>query len=103
MSQVEDMSVHVSRGCVVCVGYPQSSCSFSPITPAFTCASSASGSLLLPFPVSPMLTGMLSVDCSIIAMSCGLGVHVVALVPLVGPVPPPTIVVTPLASAVSHS
>ncbi len=48
-----------------------------------------------------MLTGSASVACSMRAMCQGPGVQVVALVPVAGPVPPPTMVVTPLAIASS--
>jgi hypothetical protein len=47
-----------------------------------------------------MLIGSASVACSIKReLSRTPGVHVVALVPVAGPVPPPTKVVTPLAMA----
>ena len=80
---------------------PQSSCSLRPITPAFTCSSSASGRLALPLPRKPMFMGRLSTACSILPMCQGPGVQVVALVPVAGPVPPPSMVVTPLIRASS--
>ncbi len=67
----------------------QSSCNLSPTQPALIIFSSSTGELVLPLPVRPIFTGKVSVDCSIILISCGEGVHVVARVPVVGPVPPP--------------
>ncbi len=43
--------------------------------------------------------GSASSACSMSSMLRAPGVQVVALVPVAGPVPPPTKVVTPLASA----
>ena len=80
---------------------PQSSCSFRPIAPAAICSSRPSGSELLPLPVKPKLSGSVSVACSIRSMFQAPGVQVVALVPVAGPVPPPTKVVMPLAMASS--
>ena len=80
---------------------PQSSCSFKPMAPASTCSVSASGKLALPLPRKPMFIGRSSTACNILPMCHGPGVHVVALVPVAGPVPPPNIVVTPLISASS--
>ena len=80
---------------------PQSSCSFRPTAPARICSTSPSGSDVLPLPVKPKLIGSASVACSISSMCRAPGVQVVALVPVAGPVPPPTNVVTPLASASS--
>ena len=80
---------------------PQSSCSFSPITPAWTCSRSASGRLALPLPRKPRFIGKASAACSMRSMCHGPGVQVVAKVPVAGPVPPPIMVVTPLASASS--
>ncbi len=80
---------------------PQSSCSFSPMHPAPSCSASPSGRAALPLPRSPTFTGNAS---SAWSMSWALrtpGVQVVALVPVAGPVPPPTMVVTPLATASS--
>ena len=74
---------------------PQSSCSFSPIAPALTCASSAAGWLALPLPRKPRFIGNASAACSIRCRFHGPGVQVVALVPVAGPVPPPSMVVTP--------
>ncbi len=50
-------------------------------------------------PVNPMLSGRSSVACSMRAMFQEPGVQVVAFVPVAGPVPPPTQVVMPLATA----
>ena len=50
-------------------------------------------------PRKPKFIGSASVACSISSMCREPGVHVVALVPVAGPVPPPMNVVTPLASA----
>ena len=80
---------------------PQSSCSFSPIAPARICSCSPSGIELLPLPRNPKFIGKASVDCSIRSRYHDPGVHVVAFVPVAGPVPPPMNVVTPLASATS--
>jgi len=57
----------------------------------------------LTFPVNPKFRGRLSVALIIISMWLGDGVHVVALVPVAGPVPPPSIVVKPEAMASSAS
>ncbi len=81
---------------------PQSSCSFSPQAPATICSSSASGLEPLPLPKKPRFTAKPSAACSIRPMCQGPGVQVVALVPSAGPVPPPSIVVTPEAMASSH-
>ena len=48
-----------------------------------------SGVEVLPLPERPMFIGKQSVACSIILSWSGAGVHVVAHVPLAGPVPPP--------------
>ena len=74
---------------------PQSSCSFRPIAPARTCSCSASGRLALPLPRRPKFIGQASQACNMRAMFQGPGVQVVAAVPAAGPVPPPSIVVTP--------
>ena len=79
---------------------PQSSWSFSPIAPPRICSTSPSGADELPLPVKPKFIGNASVASSISWMCPLPGVHVVALVPVAGPVPPPMNVVTPLASAV---
>mmetsp|Transcript_10046 Transcript_10046/g.25082 ORF Transcript_10046/g.25082 Transcript_10046/m.25082 type:complete len:206 (+) Transcript_10046:1083-1700(+) len=78
---------------------PQSSWIFKPHAPAWMISGSPSGMLLLPLPRSPMFIGRLSVACSIMRICDGAGVHVVALLPVVGPVPPPIMVVMPDASA----
>ncbi len=80
---------------------PQSSCSFNPIAPARTCSRNASGRLALPLPRNPRFIGKASAAASIVCMCHGPGVHVVAAVPVAGPVPPPSIVVTPDISASS--
>jgi hypothetical protein len=80
---------------------PQSSCSLRPIAPASICSSSARGKLALPLPMKPRFIGSASAACSMRRRCHGPGVHVVALVPVAGPVPPPSIVVTPLISASS--
>ena len=80
---------------------PQSSCSLSAQAPALTCSSSAAGREALPLPAKPRLIGKASAAWSMRAMCQGPGVQVVALVPVAGPVPPPSIVVTPDISASS--
>lgn len=79
---------------------PQSSWTLSPMAPARICSASGSTAEAWPLPNSPMLMGIPSVACSIRWMCHFPGVTVVALVPSAGPVPPPTMVVTPLVSAV---
>ena len=49
-----------------------------------------------------MFMGKTSVACSIIFTCMGPGVQVVAHVPLAGPVPPPSMVVSPEERASSH-
>mmetsp|Transcript_38964 Transcript_38964/g.99650 ORF Transcript_38964/g.99650 Transcript_38964/m.99650 type:complete len:233 (+) Transcript_38964:1193-1891(+) len=78
---------------------PQSSCSLRPTAPAAMMSRSPSGLLVFPFPVKPKFMGMLSVALSMALMWMGAGVQVVALVPVVGPVPPPSSVVRPLVRA----
>ena len=80
---------------------PQSSCSFRPIAPASTCSTSGGVRLALPLPRKPRFIGKASAASSIRWMCHGPGVHVVANVPVAGPVPPPSIVVTPDISASS--
>ena len=80
---------------------PQSSCSFRPIAPARTCSRNASGRLAFPLPRKPRFIGKASAADNIACMCHGPGVHVVAAVPVAGPVPPPIIVVTPDISASS--
>ena len=80
---------------------PQSSCSLSPTTPALICSRIGSGKLKLPLPNNPMFIGKSSMACNMVAICHGPGVTVVADVPAAGPVPPPTIVVTPDINAVS--
>ena len=80
---------------------PQSSCNLRPITPASICSCSAAGRLALPLPRKPRFIGKASAACSIRSMFQGPGVQVVAKVPVAGPVPPPIMVVIPLAKASS--
>mmetsp|Transcript_10993 Transcript_10993/g.32570 ORF Transcript_10993/g.32570 Transcript_10993/m.32570 type:complete len:242 (+) Transcript_10993:1075-1800(+) len=80
---------------------PQSSCSLKPAAPASSTSSRPSGEEVLPLPEKPKFMGKASVDCSIIAICDGAGVHVVAVVPAAGPVPPPYMVVRPEAMASS--
>ena len=82
---------------------PQSSCSFRPQAPARICSSSGPGRLLLPLPRKPRLIGNPSAACSMRSRFQAPGVQVVALVPVAGPVPPPSSVVRPAARAVSTS
>mmetsp|Transcript_20899 Transcript_20899/g.53914 ORF Transcript_20899/g.53914 Transcript_20899/m.53914 type:complete len:362 (+) Transcript_20899:1173-2258(+) len=82
---------------------PQSSCSFSPEAPASITSKRPSGADVLPLPEKPKFIGNTSVACSIICTCDGAGVHVVAVVPEAGPVPPPYMVVRPEASASSIS
>mmetsp|Transcript_882 Transcript_882/g.3440 ORF Transcript_882/g.3440 Transcript_882/m.3440 type:complete len:370 (+) Transcript_882:3219-4328(+) len=81
---------------------PQSSCSLRPTAPAAMMSCRPSGLELLPLPVKAKLSGRSSVACSIMRMCSGPGVHVVAQVPLAGPVPPPSRLVMPLAMASSQ-
>jgi hypothetical protein len=78
---------------------PQSSCSLRPQAPASSCSAKTSGVPALPFPKNPKLTGHASAACSMRARFQAPGVQVVALVPVAGPVTPPSIVVMPLESA----
>mmetsp|Transcript_38912 Transcript_38912/g.67896 ORF Transcript_38912/g.67896 Transcript_38912/m.67896 type:complete len:325 (-) Transcript_38912:22-996(-) len=82
---------------------PQSSCSFMPTAPASMISGSPSGIAVFPFPVNPKFMGYSSVAWSMERRWAGCGVHVVARVPWAGPVPPPSRVVSPLASASSTS
>ena len=75
---------------------PQSSCSLSAQAPASTCSIRPSGSEALPLPAKPKFIGHASDACSMRAMCQAPGVQVVALVPVAGPVPPPSSVVMPL-------
>ena len=74
---------------------PQSSCSFSAQAPALTCSTSAAGFEALPLPAKPRFIGNASAASIMRAMCQGPGVQVVAKVPVAGPVPPPSIEVTP--------
>ena len=80
---------------------PQSSCSLRPIAPALTISTSGPAAEALPFPKKPRFIGRPSAASSIRAICHGPGVQVVAEVPAAGPVPPPSIVVTPECSASS--
>ena len=80
---------------------PQSSCSLSAHAPPLTISSSAPGSEALPLPAKPRLTGNASAAWIMRAMCHGPGVQVVAKVPCAGPVPPPSMDVTPDISASS--
>jgi hypothetical protein len=71
--------------------------------PARSCSHSASVETVLPLPSSATLTGQWSSASSIRPGTTAPGVTVVALVPSAGPVPPPTMVVMPDASASSSS
>jgi hypothetical protein len=79
---------------------PQSSCSFSRSRRPRS-ARSGCGSEALPLPRKPRFIGKASAACSMRAMCQGPGVQVVALVPVAGPVPPPSMVVMPDISASS--
>ncbi len=70
------------------------------MAPPRICSTSPSGADEFPLPVNPKFIGKVSVDSSINRRWPLPGVHVVALVPVAGPVPPPMNVVTPLARAV---
>src|SRR5438132_12935662 len=74
---------------------PQSSCSLSAQAPAVIISTSDAGREALPLPEIPRLTGNASNDWIIRPMCQGPGVQVVAKVPCDGPVPPPSIEVTP--------
>ena len=71
------------------------------MAPAAICSRNGSGAEALPFPRKPRLTGNSSAASSMRWMFHSPGVHVVAAVPVAGPVPPPTSVVSPalIASA----
>mmetsp|Transcript_2676 Transcript_2676/g.7313 ORF Transcript_2676/g.7313 Transcript_2676/m.7313 type:complete len:235 (-) Transcript_2676:1722-2426(-) len=80
---------------------PQSSWSLNPAAPASRQSFRTLASEVLPLPEKPKLRGYPSVALSIIPNCDGAGVQVVAEVPADGPVPPPNIVVNPLAIASS--
>ncbi len=96
ISSATDRQVSIAAGVV-----PQSSCSLRPITPASICSRSGAGCDALPLPRKPRFIGKASAAASIEWMCHGPGVQVVAKVPVAGPVPPPSIVVTPDISASS--
>src|SRR6476646_10446648 len=80
---------------------PQSSCNLSAQAPALIISTSDAGREALPLPEIPRLTENESNDWIIRPMCQGPGVQVVAKVPCEGPVPPPSIEVTPDISACS--
>mmetsp|Transcript_6110 Transcript_6110/g.16583 ORF Transcript_6110/g.16583 Transcript_6110/m.16583 type:complete len:234 (+) Transcript_6110:1100-1801(+) len=80
---------------------PQSSWSLRPDAPASSTSSRPSGDEVLPLPEKPKFMGKASEDSSIMRTWLGAGVHVVAVVPEAGPVPPPYMVVSPEARASS--
>jgi hypothetical protein len=82
---------------------PRSAWSFKPPAPPRSCSHIDSSLTVLPLPSSSTLTGHGSSASSIRARCQALGVTAVALVPSAGPVPPPMMVVMPLASAVDNS
>ncbi len=82
---------------------PQSSWSLKPETPPSTCSSSPASDTVLPLPNSDTLSGTPSSARSMKEVFQDPGVTVVALVPSVGPVPPPMIVVIPVPRATSTS
>ena len=90
-SSATDRQVSIAAGVV-----PQSSCSFSAQAPARICSISAAGRVALPLPKKPRFIGSPSAACSMRPRCQAPGVQVVALVPAAGPVPPPSMVVTPL-------
>ena len=71
------------------------------MAPAAICWLRASGRLALPLPRKPRFIGKASAACSMRWRFSGPGVQVVAKVPVAGPVPPPSMVVTPEYSASS--
>jgi hypothetical protein len=95
-SSATDRQLSMAAGVV-----PQSSCSFSAQAPASIISTSARGQrgVALAGEAEVHREG---VEASIIRAICqGPGVQVVASVPCAGPVPPPSMVVTPLISASS--
>ena len=74
---------------------PQSSWSFKPSAPPRICSRSASRPEELPLPRKPKLSGKASAASNMRRMFHAPGVHVVAFVPVAGPVPPPMSVVMP--------
>ena len=78
---------------------PQSSCTLYPAAPASACSLSAATETVLPLPSSRMLIGNGSSARCMFVRCQAPGVTVVAFDPSDGPVPPPTIVVMPVASA----
>ena len=96
ISSATDRQASIAAGVV-----PQSSCSLSPMAPYCTCSRKGSARLTLPLPRKPRFIGNASAASSIFIICHGPGVHVVANVPVAGPVPPPIMVVTPDISASS--
>src|SRR6266849_5927059 len=82
---------------------PQSSWSLRPMAPAATCSRRGSGREELPLPRKPRLMGRPSAASSMRWMFHAPAEHVVALVPVAGPVPPPMSVVIPAERASSTS
>ena len=80
---------------------PQSSCSLRALAPASICSRRPAGWEALPLPEKARFMGKASAASIMRAMCQGPGVQVVALVPVAGPVPPPSMVVTPEVSASS--
>src|SRR5258705_418084 len=98
ISSATDRAASMAAGVV-----PQSSCSLRPMAPAATCSRRGSGLDAFPFPRKPRLMGKPSAASSIRYMLHAPAVHVVALVPVAGPVPPPIRVVNPAERASSMS
>ena len=116
VSSTNPPSFNVSVWIVACTSYlsqivkqesiadgvdPQSSCNLRPKTPASICSMIASSEEELPLPKIPKFIGKPSKASNIFLMFQAPGVIVVANVPWLGPVPPPTKVVVPPANAVS--
>ena len=74
---------------------PQSSCSLRAQAPASICSTSPRGVEALPLPAKPRFMGKESAASIMRARCQGPGVQVVAKVPVAGPVPPPSMEVTP--------
>ena len=70
------------------------------MAPALICSCRPAGKAALPLPKKPRFIGKASAACIMRSMFQGPGVQVVAKVPVAGPVPPPSMVVTPLANGI---
>ncbi len=104
MASWAPLDSHTVRQASMAAGVaPQSSWILKPTTPARSWSRIESVLTVLPLPSSPMLTGEKSSASKMRARCQAPGVIVVALVPSAGPVPPPTKVVIPDASASSTS